>query len=487
MAANEIPLSPYVINVSVQQAQAGIGKYNTSNVGLFSREEVDPSFGSAGYKLFTSPTEVATYFGSDSDTYKMAVALFSQKPNILQGDGYLCIMPYADTPAVTAVQLVSFSTVPASGSYKLKYGLLETTSLLFSDNAAAVQSALRALAGLTTVTVTGDTTAGFVVTFVGVSGPATLLVSDENSLQDSTPINVDVTATTTTAGTILSTETLKEALLRTKDLVQYFGVCTAEITSEADMLDAAALIQTLNKIAFFVSRDAADVEPAGMLDLLTTGGFTQSRGLYYGGATDTLALTMMASYIGRALSVNFEGSNTTITMHLKDLSGVQPDPSMTETLLNKCQDAGADVYISLQGVPKVFTSGENKFFDQVYNQQWIVGAIQVAGFNYLATSGTKIPQTENGMIGLKGAYRQACLQAVTNGYAAPGAWTSADTFGNQDNFLANIAQMGFYIYSAPISQQSAASRAAREAPLVQIALKEAGAVQSSDVIININP
>ena len=253
------------------------------------------------------------------------------------------------------------------------------------------------------------------------------------------------------------------------------------------MLAAAATIQALNKIAFFVSRDSADVAPGGMLDLLTTGRFTQSRGIYYGGATDTEALVMMASYIGRALSVNFEGSNTTITMHLKDLAGVQPDPSMDQTLLDQCQDAGADVYISLQGVPKVFCSGANNFYDQVYNQQWFVGALQVAGFNYLATSGTKVPQTENGMNGLKGSYRQVCNQGITNAYGAPGAWTSPDTFGNQDDFFANISQVGFYIYSAPISQQSAASRVARQAPLVQIAFKEAGAIHSSDVIVNINP
>ena len=142
----------------------------------------------------------------------------------MQGDTYyLAIMPYLDTADVTAVQHVVFSSVPVSGAYKLKYGVLETASIAFGDNAAAVQVALRLLAGLGSVTVTGDTTAGFVVTFTGVSGPATLLVSDPtaNSLQDSTPINVTVTATTTTAGTVLSTETIDEAIVRTKDLVQY--------------------------------------------------------------------------------------------------------------------------------------------------------------------------------------------------------------------------------------------------------------------------
>jgi hypothetical protein len=171
---------------------------------------------------------------------------------------------------------------------------------------------------------------------------------------------------------------------------------------------------------------------------------------------------------------------------LKDLIGVQPDPSMTQTLLNKCIAAGADTYVSLQGVPKVFCSGENSFFDQVYNLQWFVGALQVAGFNFLAQSATKVPQTENGMDGLKAAYRNVCEQAVTNQYSAPGEWNSSTTFGNQSDFLENIQQRGYYIYSQPVAQQSQTAREARQAPLVQIALKEAGAIHSSNVIVFVN-
>jgi len=194
----------------------------------------------------------------------------------------------------------------------------------------------------------------------------------------------------------------------------------------------------------------------------------------------------VASYAGRALSTNFSGSNTTQTMHLKDLTSVQPDPSMTQTLLNEAIAAGADTYVSLQGVAKTFCSGENSFYDQVYNLQWFIGALKVAGFNYLATSSTKIPQTEGGMDGLKGAYRSVCEQGITNQYGAPGRWNSSTTFGVQSDFLANVAQRGYYIYSTPISQQSQVDRAARKAPLAQIAFKEAGAMHSSSVIVNIN-
>ncbi len=480
-----------IIDISVSEAGAGAGEYNTSNIGLFSREEHTGDY-DLGYKLYLSPTEVGTDWGTDSDTFAMANSMFSQAPNILAGNGYLAIIPFVDTAAVTEVQKITFPTIPASGAWKLKYGLLTTGSLAFDATAADVQTALRLLSGLGTVTVTGDYTLGMTVTFVGVTGDATLLVITEDSLQDSTPENVSPVVSVLVPGTTASTETLAAAVTRTQDLIQYFGVMAAELTSESDMLAAAAVVQALNKIAFFVGMDEADVADGGLLDLLTTGGFTKSRGLYYGGFGDTdpekltSALGMMAAYGSRGLSTNFSGSNTTQTMHLKDLRTVQPDPTMTQTLLGLCQDAGADVYASFQGVAKTYTSGENKFFDQVYNLQWFIGALQIAGFNYLAQSSTKVPQTENGISGLKGAYSNVCGQAANCQYAAPGTWNSSTTFGNQENFLANILQFGFYVYSQPIALQSQTARAARQAPLVQIALKEAGAVQSSNVIVNVN-
>jgi hypothetical protein len=476
-----------VINISVSAAPAGIGAYNVSNVSLFTRETPGGGFGSDGFKIYKSPSEVSVDFGSGSDSAQMANALFAQQPNILAGGGYLVVIPFASTSAVIAQQHISFPTVPASGAYKLKYGANTSASIAYNDNAAAVQVALRALSGLSSVTVTGDTSVGFTVVFTGVSGPATLLQVTTNSLQDVTPLDVFPSVATTVVGTVLSTETLADAITRTKDLVQYFGIISQEIMSSTPLLAAAAVVQDLNKILFVASKTAADVDPGGLLDLLRTGSLDQTRGLLYVGSGLTLdSLLFMSAYAGRALSTDFNGSNTTQTMHLKDLKTIQPDSGMTQTILEKCKIAGADVYVSLQGVPKVFSVGGNRFFDQVYNEQWIVGALQVAGFNVLAELSTKLPQTEQGISVLKAAYRTVCDQAVANQYLAPGSWTSGDTFGNLNDFLRNIQERGYYIYSSPIATQLPANRAARQAPLIQIAIKEAGAVQSSDVIIFVN-
>jgi hypothetical protein len=411
----------------------------------------------------------------------MANAIFSQQPNILTGGGQLVVILLN-----VAVQTLAFSGVAASGTFVLNYNAHATAAINWNDTASQIQTKLQALAGLAEVVVTGTIASeSVVVTMNGVYGAAALLSVSSNTLQTAGSASITVTPTTTTPG-----ETIGAAITRTQSLVQYFGILvdqTLAVIGQTDLLAAAAIVQALNKIAFFVSNNQADITTGGMVDLLRSGSFTQTRGLYYGDSNFMNDLIFMASYAGRALSTNFTGSNTTQTMHLKALAGVQPDPTITQTILNTAIAAGADTYISLQGVPSVFCSGANTFFDRVYNLQWFVGALQVAGFNYLATTSTKVPQTEAGMDGLKGAYRSVCEQGVTNQYGAPGSWNSPTVFGNPSDLILNVAQRGYYIYSTPIAQQSQTNRVARQAPLVQIAFKEAGAIQSSTVIVNVNP
>jgi hypothetical protein len=475
----QLPLTN-VITISVSQAQTGVGNYNTSNLAIFTDEVPAMSFGSAGFSSYLAPTQVGIDFGTTSKTYAMANAVFSQQPNILTGGGQLVVILLH-----AAVQTLALSGIAASGVFVLNYNSNPTTAINWNDTAAQIQAKLQAVAGLAQATVTGSIASqSLFVTMGGVYGAAALLSVSGATIQTAGSVAVTVTPTTTTPG-----ETIGAAITRTQSLVQYFGITVNEaldVIGQTDLLAAAAIVQALNKIAFFVSHTQADIATAGMIDLMRSGSLTQTRGLYYGDTSDLNDIVFMASYAGRALSTNFTGSNTTQTMHLKALSGVQPDPTITQSILNTAIAAGADTYISLQGVSSVFCSGANTFYDRVYNLQWFVGALQVAGFNYLATTSTKVPQTEAGMDGLKGAYRSVCEQGITNQYGAPGAWNSPTVFGNPADLILNVGQRGYYIYSTPIAQQSQTNRVARQAPLVQIAFKEAGAIQSSTVIVNVN-
>lgn len=285
---------------------------------------------------------------------------------------------------------------------------------------------------------------------------------------------------------LLADETVEAAIARTKDLVYYFGVLVDEEISDSDLQSLANYVQTVDKMLFYCSSDSADLDASAILDDIRVAGDTNTRCLYYHTGTAIDSQRFASAYCSRALSTYFAGSNTTQTMNLKQLAGITADQTLTQALYVKAQAAGVDIYPSNAGVPGLLTSGANNWFDEIYNQFWFKFALQTAGFNYLAATSTKVPQTEPGMTGLKNVYRQICQQAVVNGFVAPGAWNSPDTFGPNGDLVRNIADIGYYVYSLPVAQQSQDDREDRVAPLCQIAIKAAGAIHKSSIIVNVN-
>ena len=289
-------------------------------------------------------------------------------------------------------------------------------------------------------------------------------------------------------------ETVPAAILRMKDVVYFYGVLIDEELGTSDasaFATLAAYCETAEKMFFYCSSTIADLLPNSELDLVRQASQHRTRCFYHGNALLNGALAQQtqmfaAAYAGRALSVDFSGSRTAATMHLKQLVNILPDATLNQTYLTQAQAAGVDVYVDESGYSCLFTSGTNWYFDEVYNDAWLKFTLQTNGFNFLAGTSTKIPQTEEGMVGLKDAYRKAAVAAVVNGVAAPGSWTSPDTFGDPVSLRKNIEDIGYYVYSSPVAAQSEYDRAVRKAPLIQIAIKRAGAIHSSNVIVNIN-
>lgn len=93
------------------------------------------------------------------------------------------------------VQILTFSAVPTSGSFKLKYLDQETTTLTFSATAANVQTALNGLADLSGMVVTGNFTIGFTINFNGDDGKQDqpmLVVTNNTLLNGVTPVTTTV-------------------------------------------------------------------------------------------------------------------------------------------------------------------------------------------------------------------------------------------------------------------------------------------------------
>jgi hypothetical protein len=192
----------------------------------------------------------------------------------------------------------------------------------------------------------------------------------------------------------------------------------------------------------------------------------------------------ICSFFGRALTVNFEGSNTTLTMKFKVEPGATPEvlsgqnaSTLAAKRINTYVEYNNGAAITQEGV----MSGR-AYFNEMHGLDWLSNRIQNDLFNVLYTS-PKIPQTNPGVHVLVTTCDNSLSQGVQNGLLAPGIW-NAPGFGelHQGDTLHN----GFYTFANNVDTQSQADREARIAPLIQIAAKLAGAIHFVDVLINVN-
>lgn len=281
-------------------------------------------------------------------------------------------------------------------------------------------------------------------------------------------------------------ETLSAAITRLSNEIYFEGILTTRTVLDAEYEAAAATVEAMqNRILMVPISEVADLSNLAV----SLASYKYTRPVMYltgDTAADRAknARKFAAAYLSRGLAVNYSGSNTTLTMNLKTLSGIVADTQISETILENARTAGVDCYPSIEGLAKVqsFKHG-NMYFDQVTNLIWFVNTIQREVFNVLATTGTKVPQTEPGLEFIRNAIRAVCNQAVVNGYIAPGTWNSSDTFGDYEDFFRNIEEFGYYEYHQPVAEQSQSERELRQAPVWQIAAKESGAVHSANILI----
>jgi hypothetical protein len=193
----------------------------------------------------------------------------------------------------------------------------------------------------------------------------------------------------------------------------------------------------------------------------------------------------IASFFGRGFTVNFAASNTTITLMFKQEPGVTGedlDFNQALTLKNKRCNVFVD-YVNDTVIIQYGVMSGPAYFDEIHGLDWLQNAIQTAVYNVLYTSSTKIPQTDSGVNKLVNAIDGVCGQAVNNGLVAPGVW-NADGFGNLNT--GDYLKTGYYIYAQPVALQSQSDREARMSPPIQVAVKLAGAIQSVDVLVDVN-
>ena len=493
MTTGNIALSN-TINVSVSATPLGLGEYSTNSIVLLTNEQ---PLSAEPYIWAVNAQDIINEYGTNTLTAKMATALFNPSFNLRTGNGQVLVYPYSATNATSATT----KTVAISSTIITALKLIDNGDLTVTIDGTDFT--------VTGLDFTSITTVDDVVKVLVAQGlDCNISVVDTNKVQfqsrryGASASGIALKATTggtgtdlygssyfdganqtTAAGTNASGTTAAEALAEVDEIAYVGGVLTTQYCENDLVIANATAIQAKDHIYYEGVQSLKNITVLGAAIKSASLNKTRLLAYSYGGAEGSKRA--IATYATIASSTNYSGDNTCLTMNLKELTGIQADLNLNQTVYNHARTNGVDIFGNTEGLPCVYSFSNGLYTDEATGELWLKKALEVSGFNYLRKTNTKIPQTESGMTGLKNAYEQRCIQGVRNGLIAPGYWNDSIPFGNPEDFMRNIEERGYYIYSIPVALQQQAEREQRIAPLVQIAIKLSGAIHSSNVIVNV--
>lgn len=477
------------INIDLSATPRGLSNFIVANTVIFSNEKADFS---NEFKSYVSADEVAKDFGNNSVTSYMATKLFAPSPNLRSGRGTLYIVPYVSKNATSGssttgdltANLENFKSV-SNGELKLIIDGEDTvlTKMNFTGvkKLSDIADVILAKGVDCFIEVVDDQKLKFTskrfgtdseVTFDTVASGSGIDIGGTDYLNGSSAI-------ISTGTNAVDTETLSEAISRVQEKISFGIVLDTCYRENASIKANATNIETMDKIYVDVT---ASLENIGILGSeLLLGGFTHTKLVAYSLGRKE-AKGAVSAYISYAVSTNWAGTDTALTMNLKELATVDPDSNLTQTYYNLAKANGVDIYANTQGLACVYSfKGAGGYIDDMIGSLALKKDLEVAGFNYLRQTNTKVPQTELGMTNLKNVLAKVWEKYVTNGFLGTGLKWNGTKFGDPEDFDENIYNNGYYQYSIPIAEQSQADREDRIAPLIQAAGKSAGAIHVVNV------
>lgn len=495
MSTLGLPVSD-IVNVQVVLSPVAAQERNFGSLLILGDSDVVDSV--ERLRLFTSLDAIAEEFGTSAPEYLAAALYYGQtpQPSICyigkwartaepgQLKGGILSAAQQTLANFTAVTTGALDIAIDGGAEQNVTGLDFSAALNLSGVAAILD------AGITGANVTWDAVnKRFVVT------SATTGASSSVSFANAPASGVDVTGLFRLAaddeGYLIigaDAETAVEAVQEIANISSdWYGLYIAASVAPdtAAYLAVAAYIEGagLSRIFGITSQATAILDSAQTTDIasqLKALGYKRTF-IQYSSSNPYAA----ASIFGRAFTVNFDGSNTTLTIKFKQEPGVTAE-NITSSQAATLKDKNCNVFVKYNNDTNIIQEGvmvNGYFFDEVHGTDWLQNAVQTAVYNLLYTSPTKIPQTDAGINVICTVIAQILEQAVVNGLVAPGVW-NAPGFGALNQF--DTLESGYYVYAPRVSTQSQADREARKAPVIQIAIKLAGAVHFVNAIINVN-
>jgi hypothetical protein len=492
-----------VVTVSLIEEGTSVARDNMNVTCIMSSTEGILS-SSNRYQLYSNSASVEADFGSTSDEAKFAQVYFAQSPNPVNAGGVLVIGFWraadenlaASAADLTGEQVTEAAVIPvlqqiSDGSFDVDIdGVTENITGLDLRVVTTFEEIVILLNAELSGGVASLSDGSFVITSstTGITSLISYTSSGASGTFVGGTLGLDANSSSKlTQGadaSVLPAETKVEGITAVKAAVNIKGACFIDDTTDQEAKDLATWGQANSTMQYDVFSNATNlnVDVANPVWAIKLAGQVNYRMQYSKAGNRTLAV----GYMSQNHTVIFTGENTAKTMHLKEIKSVVAE-AYSQSEITAAKTVGLDIYTTFkETVPKLLTSGANGFTDNVYNLMAYVDSVQTDAFNLLGGTTTKIPQTTPGLNALLDGLEKTSQGYVTAGVFAPGTWTLSDRFGDIDTFNRNIEEKGYYWYSIPLSDQVQSERAERKTPVLQNAVKNAGAFHSASIIITFN-
>lgn len=468
------------------------------------------------FRSYTGIEQVTEDFGADAPETLCATAYYSQSPKPTS----LMIARWNNQPSAGYLQGgtigkdISALTAVSDGSFKVTFDGSDEVSATSLDFTSA--ESLQDIADIITAALGENGKASVkqkAIVITSASVGTISQVSVASAADSGTDVSAllkltEVTGAKATAGKQI-TETVNEAVSRIlTDFGRSFYGLTLAVKAEVsdnDYLEIAQSIEAASASHIFgITLTDPDLPDTSYLDegnddigdsdadlasKLKSGKHERTFMAYAtyveGDSAYRLNPYLAASIMGRAFTVDFTGSNTTITLKFKQAPSIQPT-DLTETQATNLEQRNINVYAIYENDTYIIEQGvmaSGTFIDERHGLDWLQNAIETEIYNALYQSQTKIGQIDDDMNLLVAADEKALIQAKNNKLIGPGVWNS-DGFG--DLKAGDTLPNGYYIYNQSVNEQSQSDREARKGTLIQNAIKLVGAVHSQDVQVNVN-
>lgn len=495
-----------VVNAQIMPQAMAAQRRDLSMIAIFT-----PEIGSAftddttRYVIVSSAQDVANLFGTKSEVYKAAQALFSVRPTPKRALIARWAKEKQEIPATA--NALKGSTISAGinvfkaitdGSLMLNVGgkdvLLSaldfSKAIDFYDVASVLQAALPKESNLKAV---WDAVGHRVIIQAQAAGayPATKLgyitESDAGTYIGKMLKLEDGQATITVGKTAITVEKElpSEALHKLQNIYQdWYGVYFSDAVTDEQLDDIHTWVASADmKVSAYTALRDEQIEWNN--DNIIKKLYDKNSGRLMSQFNKTGDDHAAVALLSIALSTNWNAQNSAKTVKFKQQTTVRSDDRITQSEAEKCKRLGVNFYTDYDGVSMLAegTMIGGQFIDEIVGLDAFIDACQKQAFTTLQANPTKIPQTDKGQAMLIGALNVIGAEFVRNGFLAGGIWHGNDigelTYGDR-------LDEGFYFYSDSYDLQSIADREARKAMPIMCAIKLAGAIHSVDISIQFN-